>query len=208
MQKLTDSDVEKLHRLAKQGLPKNVIAARFHVHRNTITAHLSGRVAYSPDLVLRLGSSPSSPSPPPDQFLTIYQAAALLPDQPSPTKVYKLARAGTLRTEVVEFRSYGAWRKLCTKLEWVRECALAMFPAGLYYRSDSLYIYADRTLDLLDALRTKRYESPLVKRREVSYYPAPTVHAVARALDLRISVPAYRIRIAVLGLDTVGSHVI
>lgn len=200
MQKLTEGEVELLHRWDRQDVSKLEIARRLRVHRNTITAHLKGRVAYSPALVLKLGLV-GEPPPASGQRMTIYQAAALLPDQPSPSKLHRLIASGALRTERVG-------RALYTRQAWVRRCAARMFAPGLYFRSESVYVYASRPGDLLRSLAEKKYASPFASCRQISYYPAPTVVSVAEALEISLSVPAYRIKLAVAGLEAVGVYVL
>src|SRR5687768_13784396 len=99
MQKLTEPEIEKLHNWHRQKVSKLKIAEWLQVHRNTVTAHVEGRVAYSPQLVLKLGLVP--PAPASGQMMTIYQASMLLPDQPSPSKLHRLISLGVLRTEQI-----------------------------------------------------------------------------------------------------------
>ena len=203
MQKLTDPQIVLLHRLNQQKIPKGQIARRLQVHRNTITAHLQGRVAYSPEMVVRLGLPPVAMPSREEAMrrLTIYQAATLLPDQPSPSKLHRLVRAGILRTERVAGSLY-------TRQSWVRRCASKMFQPGLYFRSESLWVYASEPDTLLRSLQGKKYESPLGGCRQVSYYKAPIVCSVADALEVRLSIPAYQVRLAVAGLEAVGVYVL
>jgi len=207
MQKLTETDIERLHYWAQNGVDNRVIANRLGVHRNTVSLHLNGRVAYKPALVFRLRlKAPAQPKIDNPQLLTVYAAALILPDQPSHDRLWRLIKNGYLKTVKENGRTL-------TRMPWVRKCALAMLPKpGLYFRRDSLQLYATHGSDvdkLLATLAPKRVQSPLTPNlKRVSYYPAPAVNRVCELLEIPLRVPAYRISIAVTCLDQVGVHVI
>lgn len=205
MQKLTEADIERLHYWAHNGVDNSVIAQRLNVHRNTVSLHINGRVAYRPGLVFRLKlKAPATPAIDDPALLTIYNAALILPDQPSHDRLWRLINAGYLKTVKVKGRTL-------TKMSWVRKCALAMLPKpGLYFRRDSLQLYAKADVDqLLRTLAPKRIQSPLTPNlKRVSYYHAPAVNRVCELLEIPLQVPAWRISIALSCLDQVGVHVI
>lgn len=169
------------------------------IHRNTVTLHLTGKVAYPPELVLRLGLTGRAPSLAPGQPMSIYEAASLLPGYPAKYKLHRMVRAGILKAENVRGRLY-------TTLEAVRACAAADLEPGLYFRGSSLCVYASDPELLLASLARKRV--PNTSRSSWSKhrgcYPAPVTVAVAEALDVKLSVPSYRVSIACSVLDAVG----
>lgn len=201
MQKLGTAEIERLHYWDSQNVSRVEIADRLRIHRNTVKNHLTGRVAYSPQQIARLaqiaGSKPAAAS----DRLSIYDAATLLPTQPSPARLHRMISEGLLRTERISGRLY-------TRLAWVRACARKLFDPGLYYGKESIQAYASRPRELFSALRDRRYESPYLQCTRSAYYPAPAVTHAADRLGIALTVPPYRIKLAVARLESVGVYVL
>jgi len=199
--KVTPQQIVAIHRLRAESVGVSEIAYRLGVHRNTITKHLHGRVAYSPEILRKIGGYRFAEFDTQDK-IDIYTAAPLIPDQPSPQRLHGLIRRGLLRVERIAGR-------YVTCIDWVRECALRMYRPGLYYRRDTIERLSAVSDAIFRIVEPMRYVPDCgLLRPKTALYPAPAVYSASVTSGQPIVVPALSVSLALKRLIAVGVAVV
>jgi len=183
--------------MSAQGFLPSVIARRLHCHRNTITAHLAGRIKYPPSLIQAVNLAPIEFSA--SKLIPLYQGGCLLPEEPSPSTLHAFIRSGKLKAEL-------KGGKYFTRLSWLKRCALSSFPAGLWHRQDNLIDYIHGFEDVLHKLKKMNAKRHVHAKRV--YYRAADVHRAAYEIGATVEVPALLSLIALRRLDLVSVFVL
>jgi hypothetical protein len=164
--RIDSQTVYQIFWLAHCGTPKTKISERLELARNTVSAHLSGKLAWQYDRKLRSRISrlelPATKRPPrviPQGYITIAEASYFFESRPA-TK--SLLSHYDLRTELVDRVNY-------TKSVWARQCAEKRNVANLegvcMTQDAARYLYGvkhDRKLVPLIEIDSSETPAPLV----------------------------------------------
>lgn len=164
--RLDDHTVYQIFWMAHQGTPKTEIAFRLRLARNTVTAHLSGRLTCQYDRKLRNRiSCLEIPSirrrPTPTGYITITESSYFFERRPTPKSILNRY---DLQTRLIDGVNY-------TTIEWSKRCAEKRNTANLdgvcMTRDAARYLYG---------IRTEKNLVPLIEI-DTSDTPASLVHA-------------------------------
>lgn len=164
--RLDDQTVYQIFWLAHQGLPKTEIAFRLRLARNTVTAHLSGRLRWQYTRRLRerispLEIRPIRRRPTPDGFITIAESSYFFERRPTP---FSIRTRFEMRMQIIDGVTY-------TTIEWAKRYAKKRNTANLegvcMTRDATRYLYG---------FRSQKNIVPLIEI-DTSDTPASLVHA-------------------------------
>ena len=178
MPKLSDRKIVALHQLHAHGASNLDIARALDVHRNTVTAHLKLRVAYTRTVHKKIGANADLA---PLNNISIYDAAAYLPGFPSRDVVYRLHRQGVLAAML------NAGRLVTTEAK-VRRAANRMLPPGLWFNTRLIANYCFEPASLLEGLPMT--DCRFWPSKEYRYVSAVDVTRKAAELGVTLQVPA------------------
>jgi hypothetical protein len=152
--------------MSHQGIAKTEIAFRLRLARNTVTAHLSGRLQWQYSRRLRERISPLEIRPirrkeTPAGFITIAESSYFFERRPTP---FSIRTRFDMRMEIIDGVTY-------TKIEWARQYAKKRNAANLegvcMTRDATRYLYG---------IRSEKNIVPLIEI-DSSDTPASLVHA-------------------------------
>jgi hypothetical protein len=146
--RLDPQTVYQIFWLSHAGTPKTEIALRLRLARNTVTAHLSGRLRWQYDRKLRhrialLTIPPINRKQPPPGMITLAESSYFFERRPTPKSILNRYE---LRIELVNGANF-------TTVEWAQECARKRNAANLegvcMTRDAAKYLYGIRTDKLI-----------------------------------------------------------
>ena len=153
---IDDAQIMRIYRLREAGHSLSKISADVNVAFNTVRSHLSGEYRYPDSLVSRLKNIlPSIVVKVPDGFLTLTQAACLIPTRPSSRTVSRLCHLGHLEAEM-----HG--RRRFTTEKWVMEYVEKTWPN----RAKGALVHIPAVPYLLARRPTKQFRKMIKSSRE------------------------------------------
>ncbi len=193
MPKLTEQQIVRVHKLAREGKQIREIASMVGAHRNTITAHLKLRCAYSAATISKLAIRVSLP---PTRQISIYDAAIYLPGWPSPSRVNKLRQAGVLEVKTSDRRTVAKsrywWNSVnqpFTTEQLIARAARKMLPKGVWFRTDLLLNYLSSSeVNQVFQLSDEMEDCKFWPCRRYRFVPATSIYRIGLEPNVPLSV--------------------
>jgi hypothetical protein len=133
---LTNRQIIQLHQMAREGTPHHIIARTLRVNRNTVTAHLSGDITYTPSVYKAIDLRAPLVA---RRWLTMRQAAPWIPGHPSKAKMWVLINGRSWRGKrIPKLHSRIVDGQRMTTLASIRAFVSKVYPAGIWLREETI----------------------------------------------------------------------
>lgn len=190
------------------GEPNHCIAKALGLNRNSITAHLSGEIAYPAPVYRSIKIvAPLRPS----RWLTIPQAAVWIPGRPSRSKMETLIAGRSWRGRAIPRLSTRiVGRRRMTTIASIRRFVATVYPAGIWLTEDTLMNFVPySTLEFIPLERLGWHRATSTHFGNPIYaVPLVVAARVARSTGDELSVPAEIIHRATTIERHIGTAVI
>jgi lambda repressor-like predicted transcriptional regulator len=194
---IDDAQIMRIYRLREAGYSLSQISVDVNVAFNTVRSHLSGEYRYSESLISRLKNIlPSVVVKVPDGFLTLSEAANLIPTRPSSRTVSRLCYLNHLKAEM-----HG--RRRFTTEKWVMQYIDTAWPD----RERGQLVHIPAVPYLLDKRPGKEFKKMIRPSRQygMRVVPIHQVKEIAMMTDNQIRSQAAQVieMVAGKGSDTI-----